>query len=104
MEHENKVLEFAHLLATSKTAQRKAILETSSKAQRDMIGEFIFNLLFNSEIQLQAEDRNYLNRHIVDLRKLASKHLSVEEKRAILVSKQAVIKYVANVIASYFNT
>ncbi len=81
--------------------QRIDFLKNIRNQQCEIIQHVAYNILLNSNLELNIEDRSYLRRHVSSIRKLASSKICMLEKRAILVKKAPVIHRLMKIALNY---
>ena len=103
MPSKDDIVAFLGIFYTVNRAQRLGIIKHLTSQQCQILREAVYNLLFNSSIQIIDKDRQYFNRRMTVLRMLASKRVCVKEKRNLLVANQALLQKVVSIVINYLD-
>ena len=100
-EHARTNYAFLKFLADTDRRQRESVLGVLSAAQVRFLAESVINLFFNSDIKIEPGRKKYLNKHITVLKELASKRVSVAEKRDLCSAHERVVQVIAKITSEY---
>jgi len=92
---------FLRRLTTGGRQTRLVLINHLTSKDCALIRQVSYNVLFNSSIQLKEIDRQYLTKHIGLIRSLASRRISIRDKRRDLDKKQFVLKRLAKITLEY---
>ena len=84
--------------------QRKSFLQHTTREQCEILRQASYNILLNTSMQVNDDDKQYLNRHISSIRKLASTKICNKDKQHILYKKYNVITRILKIIVKFFDT
>ena len=96
-------MDFCRSIVAANHDQRLAILRHIGRNQCSFIRQIAYNVLLNDDLVLDAQDRQYLSRHLSSLKELASRQICFERKRLILVKKHLLIKRLASIAIGYLS-
>ena len=69
-----------------------------------ILQNIVYNLFFNSSIDVDDKSRKYFNRNIKSLKALASKRVSSQVKRDIATTRRPLLRRVVGVIKKYIDS
>ena len=92
---------FCNILKRLTPSQRINILTHISKKQISLVRQIAYNVLINKDIVLTEKDKKYFTRHLPSIRELASKKVTLDRKRLILVKKHLMFKRLCIIILGY---
>ncbi len=98
------IYELASFFLKLAPQQRIPFLQHATKDQCEIIRQASYNILLNSSIELDASSRQYLNRNIGSIKKLASTKVCNKDKQHILHKKHNVIARIFKIIIKFFDT
>lgn len=98
---ETQVADFMNIFLITTHEQRLAILRTITKKQCAILREVAYNLLFNDSLDISPDDRQYLKRHHISIKSLASRRVCQEKKKTIVVRKHLLIRRLAEIAVNY---
>ncbi len=98
------IYELATFFMKLSSQQRIDFLRHTTKEQCEIIRQANYNILLNSSIDLDTANRQYLNRNIGAIKKLASTKVCNKDKQHILPKKHNVIARIFKIIIKYFDT
>ena len=101
MEYNQKLIGLTRLIVTAKGKQRISILKNVTKEQCKLIREIAYNILFNTSITIEKEDKKYLKKYLLAIKLLASKKVCSSDKIEILAKKHLLIKRLAEIVYTY---
>jgi hypothetical protein len=81
----------------------KSLVHITNKHLR-IIQNAIYNIFFNSEVQLSDKLTQYFKRHSTKLRLLGSKQGDLDRKRESIQKNRMLIRKIATVALSYLKT
>lgn len=97
------VLDFMKVINITNYEQRLGILRNINKSQCGIIRQVAYNILFNKSIELSDKDKAYMKRHSSSIKTLASRKICLVKKKAVLVSKNLLIKRLAKITIAYLS-
>lgn len=69
-----------------------------------LISNAVYNLFFNDSIELQESQQRDLNKHLLTLKRLASKESTIVQKRKLLIKHKKLLKLVVDIVLNYINS
>jgi hypothetical protein len=94
--------QFLNFLSYGLRSNRSKIHLTNKQLR--ILQTIVYNLFFNSSIDVDEKSRKYFNRNIKSLKALASKRVSPKVKRGISTTKRALLRRVVAVIKEYIDS
>jgi hypothetical protein len=95
------IVDFLKIVTLTTHQQLLCILRTVTKQQCAIIRQVAYNLMFNSSLDLKAEDKNYLKRNSSVIKQLASRKVCLQRKKSILEHKHLLVKRIATIVLKY---
>ena len=92
---------FLHRLTTAGKEERLTIIRHLSPRDCRFIRQVVYNILFNSSLDIKEKDRIYFRRNIGTLRILASRGINAAEKRLLLGKRHLLLKRLVIAALSY---
>jgi hypothetical protein len=97
------IKDFLKLFALTTRSQRLALLRGITKKQCAIIRQLAYNILFNSSIDLSNSERAYLKQNSIEIKQLASRKVSLDRKKDILLRRHLLIKRMALIALKYLS-
>jgi hypothetical protein len=101
-EENRRKFSFLKTIYIATRPQRISILQTISTIQIKLLQEACYNLLLNSELDISPQNTRHIHKHLLVVKLIASRKVSLLQKRTLIEKHEYLIKVIAGIASDYF--
>ena len=101
--HTQTIKKFCTIITETTPIQRRLILKNITRTQCVYLKEIALNILTNQVLVFSESDRRYLRGNILEVKKLASHSICLDEKKKIIEKRHLLIKKLCLIVSKYLD-